>query len=149
MYMFIFAQFGRQSIHYACAKGHIPLVTEIVEEYNVDPSCKDNVHTTVSQLSALVERNDVQEGNQPIHVATAYNQIEVVKILIEKYNADPAAADLQVDIRSYCSKINECLGHSNFVIGIGSNQSHMYTNNFQTRLHTWILKIIFVHKAIM
>ena len=41
---------GRPPIYYACAQGHIPLVTTLVEEYNVDPSSKDYVRKILVKL---------------------------------------------------------------------------------------------------
>ena len=50
----------------------------------------------MAMFVSLCVHISLQNGNSPIHDAAKSNQIEVVKLLVEKYHVDPAASNLLV-----------------------------------------------------
>lgn len=49
---------------------------------------------------SVYTRSSFQDGSPPLHSAVSGNQQEIVEFLIEKYNADPAAAATMVSLIS-------------------------------------------------
>ena len=50
---------------------------------------------TITQVVITITYT-LQEGTTPLHSAVSNNQVEIASILIEKYNANPTAADFLV-----------------------------------------------------
>lgn len=54
----------------------------------------------VAYSYSVSTRSSFQDGSPPLHSAVSGNQQEIVELLIEKYNADPAAAATMVSLIS-------------------------------------------------
>ena len=51
----------------------------------------------------------MQEGKQPIHLASAFGCDSLVTCLIEEYNIDPASTDkVRIYLNLQCTHIHEC-----------------------------------------
>ena len=148
---------GWTCLHLAAQFNHYDLVQYLVDEQKMDPMCQTKVgdtplHTAcaggstsvvtylINAMSKYLPIEDVlrckgQFGWSPLHLAADYGKLEIIKLLITKFNSDPLMTNDNGKIAlHYAAQQGHLHTVKLFVEQIKCNPSHMDKNKV-TSLH--------------
>lgn len=76
-------------MHKASSYGDLDTIMELIEERGTEPTLPDAVSHLINSKTSDRSKQLLQDGNQPIHLATVGGHLNVVQALVEKYRVNP------------------------------------------------------------
>ena len=143
---------GRSALHCASQEGHLSVAKCLVEEYGLDPMQKDREngitslhlaaskgHIAIVRLFCSQKTCDVEildfSGRTPFYRACQFGRIEIAKVLVEEFNANPLAEDKNRSIGTFAAAVHGHMAFLRYLSTLSAIDFNHVDNSGRTCVH--------------